>query len=98
MKLILRITGIFLAALAFIILLLVILDYGYVLRGFQVVYLSGHTTAYIDDYPEFENRTIKAGNNSQPWPKHRQYNTAAPTEKLQKTNKDLGTVAFLIIK
>ncbi|HZJ36513.1 MAG TPA: serine hydrolase [Gillisia sp.] len=98
MKLILRITGIFLAALAFIILLLVILDYGYVLRGFQVVYLSGHTTAYIDDYPEFENRTIKAGNNTQPWPEHGQYNTAAPTEKLQKTNKDLGTVAFLIIK
>jgi len=98
MKLILRITGIFLAALAFIILLLVILDYGYVLRGFQVVYLSGHTTAYIDDYPEFENRTIKAGNNTQPWPEHGQYNTAAPTEKLQKTNKDLGTAAFLIIK
>ena len=98
MKLILRITGIFLAAIAFIILLLVILDYSYVLRGIQVIYLSGHTTAYIDDYPEFENRTIAAGNNFQPWPKHGLYNTATPTGKLQKTNKDLGTVAFLIIK
>jgi CubicO group peptidase (beta-lactamase class C family) len=98
MKLILRITGIVLAALAFIILLLMILDYSYVLRGIQVVYLSGHTTAYIDDYPEFENRTIAAGNNAQLWPEHNQYNTATPTEKLQKTNKDLGTVAFLIIK
>jgi len=75
-----------------------ILDYSYVLRGIQVVYLSGHTTAYIDDYPEFENRTIAAGNNAQLWPEHNQYNTATPTEKLQKTNKDLGTVAFLIIK
>ena len=54
MKLILRITGIFLAALALIILLLVVLDYSYVLRGFQVVYLSGHTTAYIDDYPNLK--------------------------------------------
>jgi len=98
MKLILRITGIFLAALALIILLLVVLDYGYVLRGFQVVYLSGHTTAYIDDYPEFKNRRIAAGNNYQPWPKHGQYNTVTPTENLQKTNEDLGTVAFLIIK
>lgn len=98
MKLILRITGIFLAALAFIILLLVILDYNYLLRGFQVIYLSGHTTAYIDDYPEFENRTIAAGNEYQPWPKHSRYSTATPTEKLQKTNKDLGTIAFLIIK
>jgi len=75
-----------------------ILDYSYVLRGIQVIYFSGHTTAYIDDYPEFENRTIAAGNNIQPWPEHAQYNTATPTEKLQKTNKDLGTVAFLIIK
>jgi len=98
MKLILRITGIFLAALALIILLLVVLDYSYVLRGIQVIYLSGHTTAYIDDYPEFENRTIAAGKNIQPWPEHGQINTATPTEKLQKTNKDLGTVAFLIIK
>jgi len=98
MKLILRITGIFLAALALIMLLLVVFDYGYVLRGIQVVYLSGHTTAYIDDYPEFENRTIAAGNNYQPWPEHSQYNTATPTEKLQKTDKDLGTIAFLIIK
>lgn len=98
MKLILRITGIFLAALAFIILLLVILDYNYLFRGFQVIYLSGHTTAYIDDYTEFENRTISAGNNYQPWPKHSKYNSATPTEKLKKTNGELGTVAFLIIK
>jgi len=75
-----------------------LLDYSYVLRGIEVVYLSGHTTAYIDDYPEFENRTIAAGNNYQPWPEHSKYNTATPTEKLEKTNKDLGTVAFLIIK
>ena len=75
-----------------------ILDYSYVLRGIQVVYFSGHTTAYIDDYPEFENRTIAAGDNYQPWPEHSQYNTATPTEKLQENNKDLGTIAFLIIK
>lgn len=79
-------------------LLLFIFDYEYILRGLQVVYFKGHTTAYIDDYPEFDNRKIEAGNNYQPWPQHEKYNKAQPTEKLQEKNDELGTVAFLIIK
>jgi CubicO group peptidase (beta-lactamase class C family) len=80
------------------ILLLYIFNYEYILKGLQVVYLKGHTTAYIDDHPEFENRKIEAGNNYQPWPLHKQYNEAAPTEGLLEINKELGTIAFLIIK
>lgn len=90
-----------LAALALLtgmgVVALFVFDYEYILRGIQVVYLNGYTTAYIEDYKEFDNRKIKTGD-EQPWPRHRQYNTASPTQRLSQTNKDLGTIAFLIIK
>ncbi|HSP40601.1 MAG TPA: serine hydrolase [Gillisia sp.] len=94
LKVILGILG---ATLLFI-LLLYIFNYQYILRGLQVVYFQGYTTAYIDDYTEFDNRTIEAGDNYLPWPLHRDYNSALPTNTLTETNKELGTIAFLIIK
>lgn len=72
--------------------------YGYIFKGAWVVYLHGHTTAYIDDFGHFENETIPASKNPQAWPLHKSYNTIEPTEKLSKTNENLGTIAFLIIK
>lgn len=81
-----------------IILLLYIFDYGYILKGIRVVYFTGHTTAFIDDYPFFENDTIKKGNHVSPWLNHRAYNTVKETEKLSAVNKDWGTIAFMIIK
>ncbi|AUS05254.1 serine hydrolase domain-containing protein [Pseudotamlana carrageenivorans] len=81
-----------------IIALLYIFDYDYILRGARIVYLTGHKTAFIDDYPYFDNDTIKKPSNSLPWPIHKNYNTVKPTDKLAKANKDWGTVAFLIIK
>lgn len=79
------------------VLLLFITDYEYILKGVRVVYMTGHTTAFIDDHVYFENTVIDKGQ-SQPWPKHSQYNTVAPTAALTRTNEQLGTVAFLIIK
>ena len=76
---------------------LYILDYDYILKGIRVVYLTGHKTAYIDDGVHFENHTIKKGT-TQKWELHKNYNKAEPTESLLKTNSDLGTVAYLIIK
>ena len=98
MKKALKILGAFLAVLVLAGFLLWVLDYGYIFRGLQVVYLKGHTTAYIDDHPEFSNRLIEAGEDHQPWPEHKDYNSAQPTDELKKTNTDLGTVAFMIIK
>ena len=98
MKITLRILGGFLIFILFAIVLLYIFNYDYILRGFQVVYMQGHTTAYIDDYPEFDNRKILSGDTYQAWPVHKEYNSVAPTKKLQETNDELGTVAFLIIK
>ena len=80
------------------VVLLYITDYDYILKGVQVVYLKGHTTAYIDDHPHFENMDIKVGDQPQPWPMHQEYNTVSATETLSEINKRLGSVAFVIIK
>ena len=78
--------------------ILYITDYDYILKGVRVVYFTGHTTAFIDDFTYFENDTIPASTKPQPWPKHAHYNTVHATEKLSEVNEEFGTIAFLIIK
>ncbi|MDQ7916633.1 serine hydrolase [Mesonia sp. MT50] len=80
------------------VLLLYVFDAEYILRGVRITYLKGYKTAYIDDYTEFDNRTIKASEETQAWPQHSDYNSAEATQKLKSTNEELGSVAFLIIK
>lgn len=77
---------------------LYVTGYGYILKGVWVVYLHGHTTAYIDDFEFFETIEIPASTNPQPWPLHKEYNSTKATKKLSELNDTLGTVAFLIIK
>lgn len=72
--------------------------YGYILKGVWVVYLHGHTTAYIDDFEFFDTFNIPASTHPQPWPLHKDYNTVEATNTLSKINDTLGTIAFLIIK
>ena len=98
MKLLLKIIGGFLATILLVVILLFMFDYDYILKGIQVVYFQGHNTAYIDDYPEFENRVIESGENFDAWPLSQDYNKAIATKRLQKTNKAMETVAFVIIK
>lgn len=98
MKTLLKIIAGILGVILVFILFLYLFNYQYILRGLQVVYFQGYTTAYIDDHTEFENRKIAAGENYQPWPLHRDYNTVPPTNDLSIINKELGTVAFLIIR
>ncbi|MFK7833289.1 MAG: serine hydrolase domain-containing protein [Winogradskyella sp.] len=75
-----------------------IFDYDYILKGIRVVYFTGHVTAFIDDYPYFENDTIKKGNTTDKWPLHKNYNKTNATSTLTNINNELGTVAYLIIK
>lgn len=75
-----------------------IFDYDYILKGVRVVYFTGHVTAFIDDYPHFENDTIKKGTRTDEWPLHKNYNTVDGTQTLKTTNDQLGTVAYTIIK
>ncbi|WP_431133217.1 serine hydrolase domain-containing protein [Psychroserpens mesophilus] len=84
--------------IAALVLLMYIFDYGYILRGVRVVYFTGHNTAFIDDFPYFENDTIKKGDKTDVWPNHKDYNSVEATNILKRANKDWGTVAYLIIK
>ncbi|UZO82004.1 beta-lactamase family protein [Aquimarina sp. ERC-38] len=96
---ILKYTGLTLVSIiALIVILLYIFDYAYILKGVRVVYMTGHSSAFIDDHVYFDNAIVKKANNPLPWPHHKSYNEILPTEKLQETNNKLETVAFLIIK
>ena len=86
----------FISSVGFI-LILYIFDVDYLLRAVKTVYLKGHTTAFLEDYKEFPNRTIQKGT-AQPWVVSKAYNSVPATDKLNTTHKNLQTVAFLIIK
>ncbi|QYJ69121.1 serine hydrolase domain-containing protein [Flavobacterium litorale] len=87
----------FVLLLSSIIILMYIFDVDYLLRAVRTIYFRGETTAFLDDYKEFPNRTIPKGT-AQPWAEHTDYNKVQPTARLQETHKELKTVAYLIIK
>ena len=80
-----------------LVITLYIFDLDYLLKATRTIYLNGHTTAFLKDYEVFDNRTIDAST-AQPWANHKDYNNANITERLEDTNKDLGTIAYVIIK
>ncbi|MDN6279446.1 MAG: beta-lactamase family protein [Psychroflexus sp.] len=75
--------------------LLYIFDATYILKGIRVVYFTGHKTAFIDDFPYFDNRTIE-NKTVQAW--EEKETAIKPTSRLQDTYKEYGTIAYLIIK
>ena len=87
--------GLFIIALFAI---LYISPYNYILTAVKKVYFTGHVTAYLEDYKQFDNRLLKASQNPQPWPLHSQYNKISTPGELENLNQQSGTVAFLIIK
>lgn len=87
----------FLILLTGIIILMYIFDVDYLLRAIRTIYFKGYTTAFLDDYKEFPNREIKKGT-AQPWAIAKDYNSVPATDLLNKTHKELQTVAYLIIK
>jgi len=87
----------FLIILVVITGLIYIFDYGYLVRAVRVTYLTGHKTAFLEDYTYFNNREIKAGT-PQPWNVSKDYNKVLPTEKLEQTHNELQTTSFLIVK
>ncbi len=88
----------FIGFLLFVSFLLYAFGYSYIFKAIGTVYFTGHTTAFIDDHPYFENHTIQKGDSIQPWPLFKEYNTTKATKTLDSLNKELGTAAFLIIK
>ena len=80
-----------------LIVLMYVTDTDYLIKAVRSIYLKGHTTAYLEDYKEFDNQPI-AANIAQPWPNHKNYNTVTITPELEQSNNDWGTVAYIIIK
>ena len=80
-----------------LITVLYITDTDYLIKAVRTIYLQGYTTAYLEDYKKFDNQVVENGT-PEPWPNHKNYNTVTETQRLQKINKDNGTVAFVIIK
>lgn len=87
----------FVGIVAAIVALLYIFNVDYLIKAVRVVYLHGKTTAYLDDYTHFDNRVVKKGT-AQPWATHKDYNKIKGTTRLEDVHKELGTVAYLIIK
>ena len=97
MKIIKKTLKVIVILFTLLIAVLYITDTDYLIKAVRTIYLRGYTTAFLDDYKKFDNATINIGQ-PQPWANHKNYNSVAPTETLEKTNKDLGTVAYVIIK
>lgn len=80
-----------------LILTLYITDTDYLIKAVRTVYLEGYTTAYIEDTNQFDNRVVENAT-PEPWPNHKNYNTAKETDTLNKINAANGTIAYVIIK
>jgi len=83
--------------LAVVIAALYITDTDYLLKAVRTIYMNGHKTAYLEDYKQFDNQAINTGT-PEPWPNHKDYNSATETEELTKLNESSGTIAYVIIK
>ncbi len=88
----------FVGIILFISLCLYALGYDYIFKAVRTTYFTGHKTAFIDDYPYFENHMIHKGDSIQEWPVSSEYNKTEATSKLDSLNAELSTAAFLIIK
>jgi CubicO group peptidase (beta-lactamase class C family) len=80
-----------------LIAVLYITDTDYLIKAVRTIYMKGHTTAFLEDYKEFDNQEIKIAT-PQPWPNHTNYNSVKETETLTELNEISGTVAYVIIK
>ena len=73
---------------------LVVTGNAYIFRGLQLTYLKGESTANIDDYVDFDNRTIRAKNPIE-WEKVANFEQVKLTPTLQNALDTDETVAFL---
>jgi len=85
------------ALLIIISLGLVVTGNAYIFRGLQLTYFKGEATANIDDYVDFDNRTIRAGEPIT-WQKRPDFDQVVLTPTLQNVLDTDETVAFAIIK
>ena len=78
--------------------LIYISNYDYLLNAVSKIYFTGHTTAYIDDFKQFDNNILSPSKNPQVWPNHEKYNSITLPKALEAHHKKTQTTAFVIIK
>ena len=77
-------------------LLIIFSGKSWIYKAISITYLKGHSSSYIHDFVYFPAKTIKAGEH-QEWITSKNYNKAKLPEFIKPINKELETVAFLVI-
>ena len=77
-------------------LLILISGKSWIYKAISITYLKGHTSSYIHDFVHFPANTIEAGTYEE-WLIAKDYNKVNLPEFIKPTNKELETVAFLVI-
>ena len=83
--------------IAVLVAVLYITDTDYLLKAVRTIYAKGYTTAFLEDYKEFDNAVVK-NDVPEPWPVHEAYNSVQETDALIDYHKSTGTIAYVIIK
>tara|TARA_B100000575_G_C23142070_1_gene664953 strand:+ start:2323 stop:3459 length:1137 start_codon:yes stop_codon:yes gene_type:complete len=81
---------------AIIFALIYTLNLEYFVKGVRIIYLNGHTTAFIDDLKYFDYETIKSSEEKSPWSENENIIQTFSNE-FEKYNNEYGTVAYLVI-
>ena len=97
MKKIWKIIKWILIIIALLLITLYVTRNSYIIRGIQLTYLKGEKTANIDDYKDFDNNVILAGN-PQLWIQHPSYNQIKLDSIFEKELQDFQTAGFILIK
>jgi len=97
MKIFKKLFKVLAALLVLTIAVLYITDTDYLIKAVRTIYAKGHTTAFLEDYKSFDNKTLEVGTPFA-WPNHSNYNAVKETKALKGINKQNGTIAYLIIK
>ncbi len=98
MKFLKKTTRFLLVFLLLVIAFLYIFDSDYILTAIGVTYLKGRSTAYLEDYKEFDNREIPKREHTFSWSEYKAYNQVEGAESLKALHEKYGTVASLLIK
>tara|TARA_B100000768_G_scaffold37364_1_gene36063 strand:+ start:20791 stop:21951 length:1161 start_codon:yes stop_codon:yes gene_type:complete len=83
--------------IAVLVAVLYVTDTDYLLKAVRTIYAKGYTTAFLEDYKEFDNAVVK-NDMPEPWPVHEAYNSVQETDALIDYHKSTGTIAYVIIK
>ncbi|MDM1402702.1 serine hydrolase [Myroides marinus] len=97
MKVIKKILKWLVVIIALVVALMYIFKVDYLFTAVRTIYFNGYKTAFLDDYKYFPTREIK-NDVGQPWAFTKDYNTVKASENLEKTHKELQSIAFMVIK